>query len=97
MSDQTVTASTDIGDEPAGRPLPQDPEAGLYEAEVAYLTGVPARTLQDYRLNGGGPAFYYAGRRRAVRYRRKDVLAWRDSRLRASTTDTPRTTARAAR
>ena len=74
-------------DEPAGRPIPQDPEAALFEAEVAFLTGLSVRSIQALRLRGGGPVFFYAGTRRAVRVRRRDVLEWIEQRIRRSTSD----------
>ena len=76
-----------LNEEPAGRPIPQDPEAALYEAEASYLAGPSVRTLQALRLRGGGPVFFYAGSRRAVRVRRRDVLEWIEQRIRRSTSD----------
>ncbi len=76
-----------LNDEPAGRPIPQDPEAALFEAEASHLAGPSVRTLQALRLRGGGPVFFYAGSRRAVRYRRRDVLDWIEQRIRRSTSD----------
>lgn len=55
----------------------------LNERQVAELTGMSARSLQSWRLRGGGPAFVKLGR--AVRYRRADVTAWVESTLRTST------------
>ncbi len=76
-----------LNEEPAGRPIPKDPEAALFEAEVAFLTGLSVRSIQALRLRGGGPVFFYAGSRRAVRYRRRDVLWWIEHRIRRSTSD----------
>lgn len=73
--------------EPAGRIIPQDPDALLYQAEVAYLTAQSERTLEAYRLKGGGgPPFVVIGKR-GVRYRRADVLQWVTERRRRSTSD----------
>ena len=72
-------------DQPAGRPIPEHPDAALYPAEVAFLTGKSLRTLEAERLRGGGIAFLKCGR--AVRYRRRDVTAWIAARLRRSTSD----------
>ncbi len=74
-------------DKPAGRPIPQDPEAALFELEVSHLAGPSVRTLQALRLRGGGPPFFYAGSRRAVRYKRRHVLEWIERRIRRSTSD----------
>ena len=82
----TVTFTADPGDEPAGRPIPEHPEALLYPAEVAFLLGVSHRTLEAARLKGGGVPYIRLGRR-CIRYRRRDVLAWIASRQRRSTSD----------
>jgi predicted DNA-binding transcriptional regulator AlpA len=71
--------------EPAGRPIPRDPDVLLFGAEAAYLAGLSARTFEAFRLKGGGPSFVKLGR--AVRYRRGDVLAWATAKLRRSTSD----------
>lgn len=78
--------ASEAADEPGGRPLPTDPEAALYPAEVAHLCGVEVRTLEKWRLRGGGPAFIGISRR-CIRYRRRDVLEWIESRRRRSTSD----------
>jgi predicted DNA-binding transcriptional regulator AlpA len=57
-----------------GRPLPTDPDALLFPAEAASLMALSARTLEGLRLRGGGPAFVRL--RRAVRYRRADIIDW---------------------
>jgi predicted DNA-binding transcriptional regulator AlpA len=73
-------------DEPAGRPIPSDAEALLFQAEAAHLLGLSPRTMEAFRVKGGGPIFYSIGRR-AVRYRRADVIAWREACRRKSTSD----------
>lgn len=83
---QPAYRPTLTADEPAGRPVPSDPDALLHQAEAAYLTGLSGRTLETFRLRGGGPLFVVLAKR-AVRYRRRDVLAWIDSRVRRSTSD----------
>lgn len=85
MPDYTA-AQTDRADAPAGRIIPQDPDALLYQAEVAYLTAQSERTLEAYRLRGGGPPFIVIGKR-GVRYRRGDVQEWIAARRRRSTSD----------
>jgi hypothetical protein len=72
-------------DSPAGRPIPEHPDAALFPIEVAYLTGRGLRTLEADRLRGGGIPFLRIGR--GVRYRRRDVLGWIESRVRTSTSD----------
>lgn len=73
-------------DEPAGRPIPRDPDALLYPLEAAYLLGLSNRTLEAARLKGGLVRFCRLSRR-AVRYRRQDILDYITSRLRNSTSD----------
>jgi Helix-turn-helix domain len=71
--------------EPAGRPIPRDPDALLFGAEAAYLLGLSIRTLESLRLQGGGPT--YCKLNRSCRYRRADVLGWAAERIRRSTSD----------
>jgi predicted DNA-binding transcriptional regulator AlpA len=54
-----------------------DADALLAEAQAAELLSLSSRTLQAWRLNGSGPSYVRAGR--AVRYRRRDLLAWMDA------------------
>jgi Helix-turn-helix domain len=54
-----------------------DPDALLGETHAAQLLNLSTRTLQAWRLTSRGPAFVRAGR--AVRYRRRDLLAWIDA------------------
>lgn len=51
-----------------------DPDALLGETHAAQFLNLSTRTLQAWRLASRGPAFVKAGR--AVRYRRRDLLAW---------------------
>ncbi|MFN0263968.1 helix-turn-helix transcriptional regulator [Tepidamorphus sp. 3E244] len=55
----------------------------LKEGQVAELLGLPVRTLQSWRLRGGGPEFYKIGR--SVRYKRADLEEWLASRKASST------------
>lgn len=43
------------------------------------------RTLQKWRVTGFGPAFYKPGR--SVRYRRRDLRTWAESRKRRNTSE----------
>jgi hypothetical protein len=60
-------------------------ESLLTEAEAARFLGYSVRALQNWRTRGGldpesrGPR--YIGRRRAVRYRRRDLIAWAEANL----------------
>jgi predicted DNA-binding transcriptional regulator AlpA len=69
--------------EPAGRPIPRDPDALLFGTEMAYLLGLSARTLENLRLKGGGPPYIKLGR--AVRYNRLGGLEWANRQIRRST------------
>ena len=62
-----------------------DPDTLMPEAEAARLLAVSQRTLQAWRLRGGGPLFVKAGR--AVRYRRRDLISWMDANAVASTSE----------
>ena len=53
-----------------------DADALLTEAEAADFLRLSARTLQAWRIRIAGPAFVQVGR--AVRYRRRDLIAWID-------------------
>ena len=58
----------------------------LTEKEVAQRTGFSIRTLQSWRMRGGGPSFVRISAR-CIRYRPQDVEAWIEQRLRTSTSD----------
>lgn len=73
-------------EEPAGRPIPQHPEALLHTVEAAFLLGLSPRTLETLRLRGDGPLFIVVTKR-AVRYRRQDLIEWIRARQRHSTSD----------
>jgi len=64
-----------VANQPAGRPIPDLPDALLSTTETAFLIGLAPRTLEAKRLRGGGPPFVRISAR-AVRYRRADVVAW---------------------
>lgn len=49
----------------------------LTELQAASLLNLSVRTLQAWRSRATGPLFVRAGR--AIRYRRRDLLAWLDS------------------
>jgi hypothetical protein len=55
---------------------PVDADALLTEAEAADFLRLSVRTLQAWRIRIAGPAFVQVGR--AVRYRRRDLIAWID-------------------
>jgi excisionase family DNA binding protein len=55
----------------------------LNETRAAEYLGLSVRTLQAWRVRGGGPVFVKLGR--AVRYRPDDLNAWITERMAAST------------
>ncbi len=59
-------------------------ESVLMETDAAKLLSLSVRTLQRYRVDGGGPAYIQLGERR-VGYCHVDLEAWLASRRRAST------------
>lgn len=55
----------------------QDPDTLLREQDAADLLNLSVRTLQSWRIRMVGPPFIQVGR--AVRYRRRDLIAWIDA------------------
>ena len=53
--------------------------------DVALFLGLSPRTLERFRLEGRGPAYFKFGR--IVRYRRAETLKWAEAQLRTSTSD----------
>ena len=49
----------------------------INEAEAAEFLGHSVRTLQNWRVRGGGP-HYIKISKRSVRYCRRDLIEWRD-------------------
>lgn len=66
-----------------------DPDSLLREDAAAKLIDFTPRALQEWRRRGCGPRYVRVSAR-AVRYRRRDLLAWIEERLCRSTADTPR-------
>ena len=61
-----------------------DPEPLLTAPEVGCWLGVSPKTLESWRSAGGGPRYVRLSRK-AVRYRRDDVKAFIEARLKAHT------------
>ena len=57
----------------------------LTETQTAEMLNVSARTLQRFRLEGGGPKFCKAGKR--VLYASPDLEAWLEENRHASTSE----------
>jgi predicted DNA-binding transcriptional regulator AlpA len=62
-----------------------DPDALMTEVEAADFLKMSERTLQDWRSQKRGPPFVKAGR--AVRYRRRDLIAWSEKNLSGDSSD----------
>ncbi len=58
------------------------------EDDAAHFVGLVPRTLQKFRQHGGGPR-YVAISPRCIRYRRVDLCAWAEERLRTTTRNEP--------
>ncbi len=58
----------------------------LTESEASLFINVPVRTLQAWRLRGGGPKYLKFGR--SVRYRRDELQAFIEAASRAHTSQT---------
>jgi helix-turn-helix protein len=56
---------------------PEDPDLLLKEEDAGLLLNLSVRTLQAWRIRLAGPPFVQVGR--AVRYRRRDLIAWIDA------------------
>jgi predicted DNA-binding transcriptional regulator AlpA len=65
-----------------------DPDTLLTGRETAALLRLSERTLERYRTAGTGPRFSALGR--AIRYRRRDLLAWVEAATRNSTSEPAR-------
>jgi predicted DNA-binding transcriptional regulator AlpA len=65
------------------KPAKHDPDhldRLLTERDAADFLGFTMRALQNWRLRGGGPAFVKVSAR-SIRYRRRDLMAWSESKL----------------
>jgi predicted DNA-binding transcriptional regulator AlpA len=65
---------------------PSKPEPLLTEREAATHLNFSPRTLAGWRYRGGGPP-YVSVSSTAVRYRRRDLDKWIETRVRWSTSD----------
>ena len=62
-----------------------DPDASLNENQAAEFLGLSVRTLQAWRVRGGGPLYVKFGR--AVRYQRCQLIVFQKSHTIASTVE----------
>ncbi|WP_181951993.1 helix-turn-helix transcriptional regulator [Pseudovibrio ascidiaceicola] len=57
----------------------------ITEAAAADYLGISIRTIQAWRVRGGGPIFVKMGK--TVRYRSSDIQNWIESHLASSTSE----------
>ncbi|WP_208981970.1 helix-turn-helix domain-containing protein [Pseudovibrio sp. Ad46] len=57
----------------------------ITEAAAADYLGISIRTIQAWRVRGGGPKYVKLGK--AVRYRPSDIQVWIESHLTSSTSE----------
>lgn len=58
----------------------------ISEKEAAEFVGFTVRALQNWRLRGGGPVFVKLSAR-AVRYQKRDLIAWAKAHIQTSTSN----------
>ena len=74
-----------VGVEPKDYP-PEYLDQLLCEKDAAAFLGYTIRALQNWRLRGGGPQYVKVSAR-SIRYRRRDLIAWVEARLRHNTSE----------
>ncbi len=62
-----------------------DLDYAINEAQAAEFLGVSVRTLQAWRVRGGGPPYVKIGR--AVRYQRRALVTFQEQHTVTSTTE----------
>jgi predicted DNA-binding transcriptional regulator AlpA len=62
-----------------------DIDAALNENQAAEFLGISVRTLQAWRVRGGGPRYLKIGR--SVRYQRRELVAFQQDHTVGSTTE----------
>ncbi len=91
-SEPAAATGTGMDGSPRGPPDASDYwQALIGEKIAAAFLGLTDRTLQAYRQRGGGPRYVYISSR-CLRYRRADLRAWAEARMRTSTSDPGRGT-----
>ena len=71
---------------PIDRNHPDYLDCLINEYEAADFLGYSVRALQNWRVRGGGPKFIKVSAR-SIRYRRRDLNAWIEERLRSHTSE----------
>lgn len=63
-----------------------DPDKHIDEKEASQYLGISPRTLQGYRIKGGGPKFHKFGKK-AVRYKVSELKEWIDKNQKTNTSE----------
>jgi predicted DNA-binding transcriptional regulator AlpA len=71
---------------PTPKPDPDYLDRLITERDAADFLGYTMRALQNWRVRGGGPVFVKVSNR-SIRYRRRDLVAWIESKLADHTTN----------
>jgi predicted DNA-binding transcriptional regulator AlpA len=58
----------------------------INEQEAAEFLGYTIRALQNWRVRGGGPRFVKVSGR-SIRYRRRQLIEWADSKMASHTSE----------
>lgn len=58
----------------------------LNEQQAAEFLSYSVRALQNWRTRGGGPQYVKVSSR-SIRYRRRDLIAWAESKITAHSTE----------
>ncbi len=85
----TETSAGALATSGEASPFGQDPSywhSLIDESESADFLDLTPRSMQAMRQRGGGPRFIRISAR-CIRYRRIDLKAWADARMRSSTSD----------
>jgi hypothetical protein len=69
--------------------LPENPDywhALIDSGAAAEFCGTTSKTMETWRMKGGGPPYVRVSRK-CIRYRRADMREWADTQIRKSTSD----------
>jgi hypothetical protein len=80
-----IDRKTAKGEHMQSTPIATDPDAAITEGQAAEFLGISVRTLQAWRVRGGGPRYCKIGR--AVRYQRRALLSFQQEHTVSSTTE----------
>ncbi|MEM8971403.1 MAG: helix-turn-helix domain-containing protein [Pseudomonadota bacterium] len=91
-AEERLKLAVDVGlisDDQAARTMSFDNVDYLTTVEAARFTRVSLKTLEGYRLRGGGPTFTKAGpgKKSRVLYKKEHLVAWLDGQNYSSTSE----------